>query len=188
MQNTNDDGVSLGEQFQTFRKNANSPNKLPYWGPHKFQSTLCAAQYVYVPSASVPSQIAGAEPITWACSRIDNWQGRTELLRGNQQISWKATAMELQQHLTARTVESPMKCHKSKAKYRTRMLTFYSLPVTWCTTSLTFNKCTLCPHCIYVFCIYLRTNSDLCHLQLKLIGFYSRDEKCLQRGTDWVFK
>jgi len=46
----------------------------------------------------------------------------------------------------------------------------------------------LCPHCIYVFCIYLRTNSDLCQLQDKLIGFYNRDEKCLQRGTDWVFK
>jgi hypothetical protein len=30
--------------------------------------------------------------------------------------------------------------------------------------------------------------SDLCHLQLKLIGFYNRDEKCLLRGTDWVFK
>jgi len=55
-------------------------------------------------------------------------------------------------------------------------------------TSLTFNNCTLCPHCIYVFCIYLRTNSDLCHLQHKLIGFYNLDEKCLQRGTDWVFK
>ena len=67
-------------------------------------------------------------------------------------------------------------------------LTFQSLPVTWCTTSLTFNNCTLCPHCIYVFCVYLRTNSDLCHLQHKLIGFYNRDEKCLQRGTDWVFK
>ena len=40
----------------------------------------------------------------------------------------------------------------------------------------------------FVFCIYLRTNSDLCHLQHKLTGFYSRDEKCLQRGTDWVFK
>jgi len=39
-----------------------------------------------------------------------------------------------------------------------------------------------------VFCIYLRTNSDLCHLQHKLIGFYNRDEKCLQRGTDWGFK
>jgi len=25
-------------------------------------------------------------------------------------------------------------------------------------------------------------------LQHKLIGFYKRDEKCLQRGTDWVFK
>jgi len=43
-------------------------------------------------------------------------------------------------------------------------------------------------HCIYVFCIYLRTNSELCHLQHKLNGFYKRDEKCLLRGTDWVFK
>jgi len=33
-----------------------------------------------------------------------------------------------------------------------------------------------------------RTNSDLCQLQHKLIGFDSRDEKCLQRGTDGVFK
>ena len=40
---------------------------------------------------------------------------------------------------------------------------------------------------LYVFCIYLRTNSDLCHLQHKLIGFYNRDEKCLLRGTNWVF-
>jgi hypothetical protein len=45
-----------------------------------------------------------------------------------------------------------------------------------------------CPHCVYVFCIYLRTNSDLCHLQHELIGFYNRVEKCLLRGTDWVFK
>ena len=43
-------------------------------------------------------------------------------------------------------------------------------------------------YCIYVFCIYLRTNIDLCHLQHKLIGFYNRDEKCLLRGTNWVFK
>ena len=39
-----------------------------------------------------------------------------------------------------------------------------------------------------MFCIYLRTNSDLCHLQQKLIGYYNADEKFLQRGTDWVFK
>ena len=63
-----------------------------------------------------------------------------------------------------------------------------SLPVTWCTNSLTFNNCTLCPHCIYVFCIYLRTKSDLYHLQHKLIGFYNRYEKCLLCGTNWVFK
>jgi len=34
----------------------------------------------------------------------------------------------------------------------------------------------------------VRTNGDLCHLQHKLVGFYNRDEKCLQRGTDWAFK
>jgi len=67
-------------------------------------------------------------------------------------------------------------------------LTFQSLLVTWCANSLTFNNCTLCPRCIYVFSIYLRTNSDLCHLQHKLIGFYNRDEKCLLRSTDWDFK
>jgi len=58
----------------------------------------------------------------------------------------------------------------------------------WCTNSLTFNNCTLCPHCIYVFCFYLRTNSDLCHLHHELTGFCNRNEKCLQRGTNWVFK
>jgi len=56
------------------------------------------------------------------------------------------------------------------------------------TTSLTFNNCTLCPYYIDVFCIYLRTNGDSCNLQHKMIGFYNRDEKCLLRGTDWVFK
>jgi hypothetical protein len=49
---------------------------------------------------------------------------------------------------------------------------FYALPI----------------HCIYVFCIYLRTNSDLCHLHHKLIGFYNRDENWFLRGTNWEFK
>jgi len=39
-----------------------------------------------------------------------------------------------------------------------------------------------------VFCTYLRTNGNLCHLQHKLIGFYNRDEKCLLRGMKGVFK
>ena len=66
------------------------------------------------------------------------------------------------------------------------ILNFYRLLVIICTTtSLTFNNCRLCPQRIYVFCNYLRTNSDLCHLLHKLIGFCNRDEKCLQRGTAW---
>ena len=41
---------------------------------------------------------------------------------------------------------------------------------------------------LFLCVLYLSENSDLCHLQHKLIGFYNRDEKCLQRGTVWVFK
>ena len=43
---------------------------------------------------------------------------------------------------------------------------------------------------LYLRVLYLSENkySDLCHLQHKLIGFYNRDEKSLQRGMDWVFK
>jgi len=43
---------------------------------------------------------------------------------------------------------------------------------------------------LYLCVLYLSENKQrfVCHLQHKLIGFYNRDEKCLQRGTDWVFK
>jgi hypothetical protein len=37
---------------------------------------------------------------------------------------------------------------------------------------------------VYLCCV----NSDLCHLQHKLIGFYNRNENCLLCGTDWAFK
>jgi len=62
-----------------------------------------------------------------------------------------------------------------------------SLNIAVCAWALKVNIATTvrsAPHCIYVFCVYLRRNSDLSHLQHKLIGFYNRDEKCLQRGTD----
>jgi hypothetical protein len=36
---------------------------------------------------------------------------------------------------------------------------------------------------LYLCVLYLSENK-----QYKLIGFYNRDEKCLQRGTDWGFK
>jgi hypothetical protein len=48
---------------------------------------------------------------------------------------------------------------------------------------------------LHFFSMPLRPNAghgllilDLCHLQHKVIDFYNRDEKCLQRGTDWAFK
>ena len=55
--------------------------------------------------------------------------------------------------------------------------------ISTCTTWLTFDNSTFSPHCICVFCVYLRTNSDFCILLLKQFGFYNRDRKCLQRGT-----
>jgi hypothetical protein len=55
-------------------------------------------------------------------------------------------------------------------------------------TGLTIKDFTFCPHCIYVFCIYLRTSSDVCSIQHKLILFYNRYKNCLQRGTNWAFK
>jgi len=51
------------------------------------------------------------------------------------------------------------------------LLTFTAYWLRDAPTGLTLNNCTLCPHSIYVFCIYLRQNSDLCHLQHKLICF-----------------
>jgi len=41
---------------------------------------------------------------------------------------------------------------------------------------------------VYLCVLYLPENKQrLLLLKHKLIGFYNRDEKCLQRGTDWVF-
>jgi len=39
---------------------------------------------------------------------------------------------------------------------------------------------------LYLCDLYLSENKQ--RLVHKLISFYNRDEKCLQRGTDWVFK
>jgi hypothetical protein len=42
---------------------------------------------------------------------------------------------------------------------------------------------------LYLCVLYLSENKQrLVPLKHKLIGFYNRDEKCLQRSTDWVFK
>ena len=42
---------------------------------------------------------------------------------------------------------------------------------------------------LYLCVLYLSENKQrLVSLISKLIGFYNRDEKCLLRGTNWVFK
>ena len=41
---------------------------------------------------------------------------------------------------------------------------------------------------LYLCVSYLSENRQRLVLQHKLIGFYNRDEKCLLRGTNWVFK
>jgi hypothetical protein len=79
-------------------------------------------------------------------------------------------------------------CSRKYRRTCTGTSTFKPLLVTWCTNKCNIQQFTLWPCCIYMFCIYLRTNCDLCHLHHKLIGFYNRDKKCLQRCTDWGFK
>jgi hypothetical protein len=56
------------------------------------------------------------------------------------------------------------------------ILTFYSLPVMWCTNRFNIQQLYVLPTLYLCICIYLRTNSDLCHLQHKRIGFYNRVE------------
>jgi hypothetical protein len=37
--------------------------------------------------------------------------------------------------------------------------------------------------------VFVWEQTAICTIYIKkLVGFYNRDEKCLQRGTDWVFK
>ena len=63
--------------------------------------------------------------------------------------------------------------HKMLAFFNKDLATFIPV-VTICTTSLTFRNCTLFPHCIYMFCIYLRTHSDFCHLLHKMLAFLTK--------------
>ena len=41
---------------------------------------------------------------------------------------------------------------------------------------------------LYLCVLYLSQNKQWLVSQNKLIGFYNQDEKCLLRGTNWVFK
>ena len=51
-----------------------------------------------------------------------------------------------------------------------------------------YSTLVLSAHTVFMCFFYLRINSDLRHLYHKVIGFYNRDEKCLQRGKNCIFK
>ena len=45
------------------------------------------------------------------------------------------------------------------------------------------------PHTVFMCFVFIWEQTATCAtVQHKLIGFYNRDEKCLNRGTNWVFK
>jgi hypothetical protein len=64
---------------------------------------------------------------------------------------------------------------RSNAAYIIRTKTFTLLKPAGCAMHQQFNiqQLYVLPTLYYVFGIYLRTNSDLCYLQHKLIGFYN---------------
>jgi hypothetical protein len=62
-----------------------------------------------------------------------------------------------------------------------------NLLVTRCANKFNIQQLYVLPT-LYLCVVYLRTNSNLCHVQHKLVGFYNWDEKCLEHGMDWVFK
>jgi hypothetical protein len=43
-------------------------------------------------------------------------------------------------------------------------------------------------HAVFMCFVFVWEQTATCSIYIKRIGFYNRDEKCLQRGTDWVFK
>jgi len=46
----------------------------------------------------------------------------------------------------------------------------------------------LSTECIYVFCIDLRTNINICSNNINLIGYYNLEGQQLLHGTEWALK
>ena len=58
--------------------------------------------------------------------------------------------------------------------------------IVYCAVRFTFYV--LPTHCIYVFCVDLRTNSDYFIVQHWLVGFYNWDGVCLLCGTFYILR
>ena len=63
-----------------------------------------------------------------------------------------------------------------------------AVAVTVFTTSINIKNTTFFPKNIYIFCTFLRKIFEVFPNEPSTAGFYNPDEKCLQRGTDWIFK
>jgi hypothetical protein len=179
-----------------------------------FMVLLCCAlpcrivqNCVYVYSAAL-QDVRNKRETEWRCL-YSQWNGSTSnsgavsatrpadarLIMGNWPLSvWKG-------NMCPSVVENGCHCDVRRMGTLTRVVllvnfalrvgvTFNLLKPTlaWCTNRFNIQEFYILPHCICVFCIYLRINSDFCPIQHKLIGFYNRDEKCLLRGTNWVLK
>ena len=71
----------------------------------------------------------------------------------------------------SKRTREPLVAHQPFKAYRSR-----DAP-----TGLTFQQLYALPT-LYLCVLYLSENKQ------RLIGFYNRDEKCLQSGTDWAFR
>jgi hypothetical protein len=59
-----------------------------------------------------------------------------------------------------------------------------SLQVTWCTNRFNIQQL----HVLYLCVLYLSPKKQWLVLLISQTACYTRDEKCLLRGTNWVFK
>jgi hypothetical protein len=61
-------------------------------------------------------------------------------------------------------------------------------------TGLTLKNSTFCPHCVFMCFVGISEQTatfvlyNINRLVGWLVGYHNRDEKCLLRGTHWVFK
>ena len=60
--------------------------------------------------------------------------------------------------------------------------------VTSYTTKSNIKNCTFCPHSVFMCFVWISEQTTIFPIQHKLTGFYNRDEVCILRGTDWIFK
>jgi hypothetical protein len=60
--------------------------------------------------------------------------------------------------------------------------------VTGCTNKLSILTTVRSAHILFMCFVFVWEQTATCVIYIKKDWFYNRDEKLLQRGTDWAFK